>query len=142
MTYLSGPSDDANGLPNFVNRNLLVDVPITGINTQVDILTFGTVQPGTYLVAGNLSLAQITATGVITLKVLNVAAVLASAEASVIIGPGQVVIPSTVVQVLVAGIVKLVAFSTALTSTAKSLAVNNGAGTQNFATFASLVRIA
>lgn len=142
MPNLSGTAVDPGALPTFQTVNLLADVPITGINTQVDIVTFGTVQPGTYVISANLSLAQITATGIVTAKFLNVAAVLASAEASIIIGPGQVVIPPTQVQILVAGIVKLVAFSTALTSTAKSVVVNNGTGTQNFATYASLMRIA
>jgi hypothetical protein len=137
-----GTVEDLNEFPLATQVQLLADVPLTGINTQVDILTFGTLQPGMYMLSAYVTIAQITANAVVTLKFLSGATVIAGTEVTVVIGAGSIAIPAFPFGLGVAAIVKLVGFSTALTSTAKSVCLNNAAGTQNFSTNISALRIA
>lgn len=142
MPFLSAYAGDPASLPVFSAVNLTADVAITPVNTSVDIVTFGTVQPGTYIVSAQVDVAQITAAAVVTLQFLLAGAIVRASEATVAVGAGLVHVASFPLVVGVAGILKLVAFSTVLTSTAKKVATNNGVGTDNMVTGATAIRIA
>jgi len=140
MPNPSGLVRDYQDYPNINVGRLLADVPLTGINTQVDILSFGTVQPGSYLAIGQVTIAQITIAAVVTLKFLEGANVVAGTEATIAIGAGTIFV-AVPLSLMAASILKLVGFSTALTSTVKSIALNNGTGTQNLVTSITLLRL-
>lgn len=142
MPYPTGIASDVNALPSIINAQLTADVAITPVNTSVDIVTFGTVQPGTYLVSGQAVLAQVTNTAVTTLVFLLGGTPVKAVECTFIVGAGYVTIPTFPLVIGVAAVLKMAAFSTVVTTTAKKVALNNGTGTDNFVTGASLIRIA
>lgn len=142
MPFPVANSTDLQELPTSKSVNLLADVAITPVNTFVDVLTFGTLPAGKYLISGHISIAQITAAATVTWKFLNGAAVLAAGEKLNAVGADSMPIGGFVVNILAAAIVKVQLASTALTSSAESIVNNNGTGTQNFASWITAVRLA
>lgn len=133
---------DPGSLPLAKQAQLTADVAVTPINTYVDIVTLGTLPAGSYMISAYLTLAQITATAVATLKILAGTAIVAATEGSFIVGAGSINIPWFPLVLGADTIVKLQAASTVLTTTAKKVALNNGVGTDNFTTNITALRIA
>src|SRR3954465_7811430 len=103
MPYGSvGNVPDLTALPSVTPALLTADVPVTPINTFVDIMTFGTVQPGLYLVSGFITISQATGAAVVTMKIIQGAAVLAATELLNAIGVSSYVIPPVAFNLLVA----------------------------------------
>lgn len=142
MPYLVGQAQDGNGLPTVINAQLTADVAVTPVNTFTDIVTFGTVQPGLYLVTGQVDFAQITNPAVVTLQFILGAVIQSVQESTIAVGALSVVLAPFIVSIGVAGVLKLQAASTVVTSTAKKVALNNGTGSDNLVTRATLIRLA
>lgn len=127
--------------PTYKNVKLLADVAVTPVNTYVDIVTFGTMAAGTYEITGQITLAQITAATVVTYKILDVAAIVVAGEVTVAVGAGLITVGPFIINHLASGIIKVQAATTVATTTAKSIALNNGTGTQNFVSYATIKRV-
>src|SRR4051812_45189142 len=107
MPYPSGLAIDPNAFPVIVQAQLTADVAVTPVNTSVDLVTFGTVQPGTYLVSAQAVVAQVTNTAVTTLVLLLGGVVVKACEVTWIVGAGFVSIPMFPLVIGVAAILKL-----------------------------------
>lgn len=142
MPYLTGSAVDPQALPVVTQVQLTADVAIAPVNTSTDLLTFGTIQPGLYLVSAQIDIAQVTNVSVITLQFLLGGAIVKAAELLTAIGAGYVTVPPFPLSVGVAAVLKLVGFTTVVTTTAKKVATNNGVGTDNLVSSITAVRIA
>jgi hypothetical protein len=126
---ISDPTGDYSRI--YVSQ-LLVDVPLTGINAQVDIMTLGVIPAGNYLVESIMMINQVTAVAEVTLKLLQGAVVFGGSQTTLPVGNGQVAIGPVYLNLQAPAIVKVVGFSSVLTSLVKSVALTNLVGTQNF----------
>jgi hypothetical protein len=142
MPYLAGYSVDQQGLPAVQQVSLAAAVPITPVNTLVELLTFGTVQPGLYVLDAKIVVAQITNASVTTIVALYGAAILDAVEGSQIITSTNIFPLHRLFAVGAAGIVRIVGYSTVVTATAIQIAANNGAGTTGLVSSATLLRVA
>jgi hypothetical protein len=141
MPFPTGLVADYTDLPHVYSIGLLADVAVTPINTAKDTLTLGILPAGSYLLDASVFLNQITGAGKITGIILQGAVVVAGSEIALPVGNGQIIIKGFV-NLLAAATVKLQLFSDTLTTTAKSVALTNSAGTQNFTSWLTATRVA
>jgi hypothetical protein len=117
------------------------DVAIAAGGTYYDAATLGTLQPGLYLVSGQISfLNGAGAAGFATAKLLFGTVVLASGEASTIATTGetQITVGPIAVNIAIAGVVKLQGSNTQI-GTIKNVTVSNG--TPGNCTFIQAIRL-
>ena len=117
------------------------DVAIAAGGTYYDAATLGTLQPGLYLVSGQISfLNGAGAAGFATAKLMFGAVCLASGESSTILTTGetQLTIGPIAVNIAIAGVVKLQGTNTQI-GTIKNATVNNG--TPGACTFIQAIQI-
>ena len=140
MPYLGALTADPRSLPAVYIGVPAGDVAITVGGTYYDAATLGTLQPGIYMINGQISFLNTGAAGFETAKLLYGAVCLASGESSAILtaGEAQVTLGPIVVNIAIAGVVKLVGTGTAA-GTIKNTTVSNG--TPGMCTFIQAIRL-